>query len=144
MPSFETRSSSQRSSTFGVSTMSDESKVVAGTWSAVANVLEECPFGPGGEEIRSGTKHFKGGAKVYVIDAYWGQCRSVTVIGQHRKGRRFIKVDMEARHLTDFRPKPVYHPSVVKLIAEHFSTQKTYPDKEYAEKLAAGVQAWFK
>ena len=43
-----------------------------------------------GGEAKQGTKHFRAGAKVYVIDAFWGTCDSVTVIGQHRSSRRFI------------------------------------------------------
>jgi hypothetical protein len=35
-------------------------------------------------------KHFRGGAKVYVIDAFWGMYDSVTVIGQHRKSRKWM------------------------------------------------------
>nr|GFD56498.1 hypothetical protein [Tanacetum cinerariifolium] len=37
-------------------------------WTAVANIVRERPYGPGGAEIRLGTKHFAPGAKVYIID----------------------------------------------------------------------------
>lgn len=52
---------------------------------AVGNIKRTVGKGPGGEEEHPGTRHLRGGAKVYVIDAFWGQCEAVTVIGQHRK-----------------------------------------------------------
>ena len=45
-------------------------------------------------ERRRGTKHFRGGAKVHVIDAHWGTCEVVTVIGHHRASGRYAKLDM--------------------------------------------------
>jgi hypothetical protein len=111
-------------------------------WCVIANLVKERPFGPGGEEIRHGTKHFKGGAKLYIIDAYWGMCKSVTVIGHHRKGSRFIKLDIPASYVENLRVKPVYHPKVLQLIGEHFLSQKQYPDKAYAEKICSSIPLW--
>ncbi|MBI5759525.1 MAG: hypothetical protein HZA46_13485 [Planctomycetales bacterium] len=88
-------------------------------WAAVANVKETCRKGSGGEEVHNGTKHFRGGANVYVIDAFWGMCDSVTVIGQHRKSRKFMCVRMPARHVENLRLKLVYSPVVLALMREH-------------------------
>lgn len=41
-------------------------------WTVVAIVKEVCYLGPNGAGERNGTMHFRSGAKVYVIDAFWG------------------------------------------------------------------------
>jgi hypothetical protein len=42
-------------------------------WAIVANVVDERPSGPGGEETRRGLKIFRPGAKVYVVDGFGGE-----------------------------------------------------------------------
>jgi hypothetical protein len=113
-------------------------------WAAVANVRKACRTGPGGEEERNGTKHFRGGAKVYVIDAFWGNCHTVTVIGQHRKSRKWMCLHMPAEHLEDFRPKLVYSPTVQTMMREHYaaSGRTEPPGREYAEQICAVVPRW--
>jgi hypothetical protein len=82
-------------------------------WCVVANVVRERPFGPGGAETRHGTKHFRGGAKVHIVDAYWGMCTHVVVIGQRRSSMKWTRVAMSVAHLENFRAKLVYGPQVV-------------------------------
>jgi hypothetical protein len=109
-------------------------------WVALGNVIEERAYGEGGAEIRSGTKHFKAGAKVYVIDAYWGMCDNVIVIGRHRKTVRFMKLVIPARHLENLRLKLLYEPSVITMIKEHYGNRGY--GKDVAEKICADIPLW--
>jgi hypothetical protein len=113
-------------------------------WAAVASIREACRKCPGGEEVRKGTKHFRSGAKVYVIDAFWGTCHSVTVIGQHRKSRMWMCLHMPARHLENLRPKLVYSPTVLTLMREHYAASGYIrpPGREYAEQICTVVPRW--
>jgi hypothetical protein len=113
-------------------------------WAAVANVREACRKGPGGAELRNGTKHFRGGAKVYVIDAFRGTCHTVTVIGQHRKSRKWMCLHMPAHHLENLRPKLVYSPTVQTMMREHYaaSGRTEPPGREYVEELCAVLPHW--
>lgn len=86
-------------------------------WCLVANVVKMRRAGPGGVEVRSGTKHFAPGAKVYVIGAYWGMGgETVTVVGRHRKARRFITIATKSKYLTNWRAALVYSPAVLQRI----------------------------
>ena len=114
-------------------------------WCATANVKKDILFG---EEhtLRKGTKHFRGGAKVYIADAYWGMCDSVTVIGHHRSSGRYVKIDMHVKHLENFRLQLVYSPKVIELINKNIA-DKGYAEfdeytKEYAEKIVAALPLW--
>ena len=113
-------------------------------WAAVANVKEVCHKGPSGAEACKGTKHFRGGAKVYVIDAFWGMCDAVTVVGQHRKSRKWMCLHMPARHLENLRLKLVYSPAVLALMREHYagSGRTEPPGREYAEEICSLVPRW--
>ncbi len=114
-------------------------------WCAVANVKKEISFG---EEhiIRKGTKHFRGGAKVYIGDAYWGTCCSATVIGHHRSNGRYIKIDIPIKHLENFRLELVYSPKVIELVQESFTEKgrvgRGVYTKEEAEKLIEAIPGW--
>ncbi|MBX7169455.1 MAG: hypothetical protein K1X72_00770 [Pyrinomonadaceae bacterium] len=110
-------------------------------WCATANVKNETSFG---EEhiLRKGTKHFRGGAKIYIADAYWGMCNSVTVIGHHRSNSRFVKVDMHVKHLENFRLQLVYSPKVIELINKNSVESFIEYNKEYSEYLIAIIPEW--
>jgi len=114
-------------------------------WCATANVKKEILFG---EEhiLRKGTKHFRGGAKVYIVDAYWGMCNSVSVVGHHRANGRYIKIDIHVKRLESFRLELVYSPRVAEFIREHYAEKsgtafKRYT-KEFAEKIVASLPLW--
>jgi hypothetical protein len=92
-------------------------------------------------QVHRGTKHFRANAKVFVIDAHWGTCDSVTVIGHHRPGGRYAKLDMPVQHLEQFRMEVVYSPTVLKLLKKHFEGRAAYSE-DYAEKLLRALAQW--
>ena len=114
-----------------------ESSMVEPIWCATATVKKEISFG---EEhiIKNGTKHFRGGSKVYIADVYWGTWDSATVIGHHRSNSRYIKIDIPIKRLENLRLEFVYSPKVIQLIQRNIDEKgrvgfDTYT-KEYAEK----------
>jgi hypothetical protein len=111
-------------------------------WCAAANVKKEILFGQE-HIVRKGTRHFRGGAKVYIVDAHWGMCNSVTVIGHHRATGRYIKIDIHVKRLEKFRLELVYSPKVIALIDNHFGPgYLEYYTREYAEKIVASLPLW--
>lgn len=114
-------------------------------WCATATIKNDTIFG---EEhiLRKGTKHFRGGAKVYIADAFWGMCESVTVIGHHRSNSRYVKIDMHVKHLENFRLQLVYSPKVIELINKNI-VDKGYIGfdgytREYAERIIRALPLW--
>lgn len=88
-------------------------------WAIVANVVDERPFGPGGEETKRGLKIFRPNAKVYVIDGFGGMgWETVTVVGQPRKSPRWVTAHVQARNLHNFRVKLVYTPAALRRITQ--------------------------
>jgi len=110
-------------------------------WCATANVKNEIPFG---EEhiIKKGTKHFRGGAKIYIAYAYGGMCDDATVIGHHRSNGRFIKITMPVKHLESFRLELVYSPKVIELIKKESEESNIDYTKDYAEYLILIIPEW--
>lgn len=89
-------------------------------WCVAANAAFDRPYGPAGAERRRGTKHFAPGAKVYVFHFYWGMGgERVTVVGRHRRSKRYITLVMPAAHLANWRAELVYSPHVVRQVLEH-------------------------
>jgi hypothetical protein len=89
-------------------------------WCLAANIIAERPYGPGGQETRTGTKHFAPGAKVYLLNFFWGMGgEDVTVIGHHRRSHRLVTMTIRSRWLVNWRAELVYRPAVVRALAEH-------------------------
>jgi hypothetical protein len=107
-----------------------------------ANVVVRRSYGPLGLVDRKGTKHFRGGAKVLIIDGYGGMCEQVVVIGHHRASQRYAKMVLPARHLENFRAEVTYSPTVIRLVAEHLGPRFSVEDKAAAEKRASIYRAW--
>jgi hypothetical protein len=112
----------------------DPTKVVCATVMATHQCGKE-------SQTPKGTKHFRANAKVFVIDAYWGTCDTVTVIGHHRAGGRYAKLDMPIKHLEDFRMGVAYSPTVLELLKEHFKDRNEYSE-DYAEELLRALPQW--
>ncbi len=81
-------------------------------WCVSANIVAERPCGPGGAEMRSGTKHFKAGAKVYCVAFHAGWTR-VDVVGHHRGSYHLVRMAIRPEWLTDFKTELVYSPYVI-------------------------------
>lgn len=88
---------------------------VSPVWCMVGNIVEDRPYGPGGLERRSGTKHFRAGAKVYCFPPLWGDgYRKVKVIGHHRKSNNLVTMVIDSKWIINRRPEIVYSPSVIR------------------------------
>jgi len=84
-------------------------------WLVVANVVLWRRYGDGGQELRPGTKAYRGGAKVYVVDTYAGMGhQQLTTVGRGRHNGHWITIDTGTRHLHTFRARLVYTPAVLK------------------------------
>ncbi|WP_326657263.1 hypothetical protein [Streptomyces sp. NBC_00385] len=87
-------------------------------WLVAANVVRWRRYGDLGQEFRPGTKAFRGGAKVYVMDTYPGMGNEqLTAVGHGRHTGRWITIDTGTRHLHTFRPQLVYSPAVLERCA---------------------------
>ena len=93
------------------------------------------------KEIRRGTKHFRSGAKVFVVDAYPGAGRTVTVVGHHRAGGQFAEIDMPVRHLEGFVLERTYSPTIIKLIEARYQHPRSYTEA-YVSELLTVLPAW--
>lgn len=98
--------------------MSTETEAEPLGWCVVANVAFETANGPGGLEIRTGVRHFQGGAKVWVLPPMRANDSDrLMAVGHHRgRGHRLIRVPVLWRHLTGFRVRMIYSPAVMRAI----------------------------
>ena len=111
-------------------------------WLIAANVVEERNFGEGGLETRQGTKHFRAGAKVFIVGAHWGMCESLIVIGHHRASGRYVQMTLPKRHLVNLRMKLCYSPKVIEMVATECFTHDSIPDKTEWERQLAVIESW--
>lgn len=97
--------------------MENEDKPV---WSVIANIVPKRLYGPYGNEIKIGTKHFTPNTKVYVVDGYWGMGgESVTVIASPRKTTQYVVITIQTSVLHNFRTKLIYKPQVLRLLSQN-------------------------
>jgi len=89
-------------------------------WCVVDNVVAERPYGTGGTERRPGLKHFRYGAKLYIIDAFAGSCDRVVAIGHHSGSNRYARLVVDIHHVENFRSGLAYSPADLRIAAEHF------------------------
>ena len=114
-------------------------------WTVNANIVEKHTFGPGGKEKRIGTKHFKPGTKVYIVDWFPGGISDIVVVGLARKPRRFIKIVISVMWVENLRVKLCYNPSALKKIYSHFDTENDNVSrltKEFAEEMERVIPTW--
>ncbi|MFJ1567159.1 hypothetical protein ACIOG8_23600 [Streptomyces erythrochromogenes] len=111
-------------------------------WVVAANVVARRRCGVGGQDLRPGTKCFKGGAKVYVARVYWGPGGDrVTVAGRERHTGRWIVIDTATRHLYGFRPKLVHTPRVLERLRED-RYARGFATADYAVAAAAVLEQY--
>jgi len=97
-------------------------------WSIVGNIRPEHPSGPGGEEVRRGTRLFRPNAKIYLLNAAQSWAldperhpdERIVVLGQHRKSRQWIRCWLRSRYTTNWRIQLVYGPKVLERLREEF------------------------
>ncbi|MEU1123791.1 hypothetical protein ABZ371_09470 [Streptomyces sp. NPDC005899] len=88
-------------------------------WLIAANVVRWRRYGEGGQELRPGTKSYRGGSKVYVIETHAGVGHEqLTTIGRGRHTGTYVTIDMATRNLHTFRAVPVHSPTVLRLYEE--------------------------
>jgi len=113
-------------------------------WLVTANIVENRPYGPGGKEIRNGTKLFRGGAKVYIVGAHAGMCEDIIVLGHHRKSGKFIQSVIKVYHVENIRMTLCYSPTALKKVAEEYFTSENIPTKLQFEQDIAMYKSWQK
>ena len=85
----------------------------------VGNIVDKHYFGVN-KEIRNGTKHFRGGAKVYIFPRFPGMGHErIQVIGLPRKSYKKIDVIIPTELITNVRVKKIFHPDLKKKIEEN-------------------------
>jgi hypothetical protein len=83
-------------------------------WLVTANVVLWRRYGDLGQELRPGTKAYRGGAKVYVVGTYPGTGhQQLTTVGRGRHTGHWITIDTGVRHLHTFRARLVCAPAVL-------------------------------
>lgn len=120
----------------------DDQGMTDPVWCVVANVVTERPYGPDGAERRVGTKHFRAGAKLHIIDAYSGMCENVIAIGHHRGSNQYCRMVVSVRHLENFRVKLAYSPEVIRLANEHFATGPNAWSEKRARQMCNAFPHW--
>ena len=86
-------------------------------WAVAANIVQEHLLGVE-KELKRGTKHFRPGAKVYIVQEGWDE--NAEVVGHSRGGRR-IKIWLRRAYLENFRVELVYSPAVIKRLTNYRS-----------------------
>ncbi|MEU9233597.1 hypothetical protein [Streptomyces subrutilus] len=82
-------------------------------YAVVANVRREIPYGPGGAELRSGTRHFPAGGKVWLVTPCWDLgFGEALAVGRHRGSPRLVAVITRVTDLENFRVRAVYSPDL--------------------------------
>lgn len=88
---------------------------VSPVWCMVGNIVDQRPYGPGGREQRSGTKHFRSGAKVYCFPPLWGDgYEKIKVIGHHRKSNQLVTMVIQSKWVQNRRAKLIYNPEIIR------------------------------
>ncbi|WP_406465001.1 hypothetical protein OHB07_29065 [Streptomyces sp. NBC_00111] len=106
------------------------------SWLIAANVVRWRRYGDGGQELRPGTKSYRGGSKVYVIGSHAGSGHEqLTTIGRGRHTGTYITLGMATRNLHTFRAVPVHSPTVLRL-CEEADVGGCWTTREDAEELA--------
>ncbi len=87
-------------------------------WCIVGNIVDDHFYGEQ-KEIKSGTKHFRPGAKVYCIPEFGGMAHeTIRVIGKPRGSIRMINVIIPTKRIKNFRLQKVYSDSLFEKISE--------------------------
>ena len=82
-------------------------------WCLVGNIVKSHEYGED-HEIRTGTKQFMPGAKIYLAPIQWGDgYEDVVVIGKPRHRRGLIEIIMQRKYIISYRLQKVFQPAVL-------------------------------
>lgn len=114
----------------------NEETVEGPVWCVVANMGADHPYGPGGAEIRRGTRHFAPGARLYVRHTmgWMGDLPDLEVVGRHRATHRYVRMVVDGALLERWRADLVYSPEVIRLLQPYWDG--TVASQREAEELA--------
>lgn len=89
----------------------------------LGNIIDKHYYGEY-KEIRSGTKQFRAGAKVYLFPEYGGMGHeSMPVYGLPRKSRKKIRIVIRSEMIKNIRVKKTFDPKLIEMITNnHFYT----------------------
>lgn len=86
----------------------------------VGNIIDKHYFGEK-KEIRSGTKHFRAGAKVYLFPEYGGNGHTnIPVYGLPRKSHKKIHIVIRRNMIKNIRAKKIFDPKLIEKIDDSF------------------------
>lgn len=95
-----------------------ESRAAGATarWTVTANIsgMRRGGLGPG--QLRTGTRLFSAGTKLYVGEIYWGMLETGHMIGLARNTRKFVNCVIPLTMLCDIRPTLVYSPGALRTL----------------------------
>ena len=88
-------------------------------WCLIGNAVEEREYGEE-KELKSGTKHFRPGAKLYCFPPLWGDgYEKIKVIGLPRKSKKKITVVIKSDLVTNWRKQKVYDQYIIDAMIEN-------------------------
>lgn len=122
--------------------MPDETTTIPSQWCLVGNIVQDRPYGEGGQEHKHGTKHFAPGTKVYCLPAQWGDgYESIVVIGHHRGSKEWVTMVINSAWVTNWRAQVVYAPAVLRRIqaATNEAGQRNWTTKDEIEACGADL-----
>ncbi len=83
-------------------------------WCLVGNIVETHEYGED-HEMKTGSKHFAPGAKVFMAPVRWGDgYERISVIGKPRKKQNYVEVIMRSELIENLRMQRVYKPAVLR------------------------------
>ena len=87
----------------------------------VGNIIDKHLYGKK-KEIKSGTKQFREGAKVYLLPKYGGMGHeSIPVYGLPRKRWKKIKIVIRSEMIKNVRVKKIFDPKLIEMVTNnHF------------------------
>jgi len=86
----------------------------------VGNIIDKHYYGEN-KEMRRGTKHFRPGAKVYLLPEYGGNGHTdIPVYGLPRRSKRKIYIVVRGHMIKNIRVKKTFDPKLIAMIDDNF------------------------
>ncbi len=86
----------------------------------VGNIIDKHYYGEN-KEIRSGTKQFRAGAKVFLLPEYGGNGHiDIPVYGLPRKSHKNIQIVIRGNMIKNLRVKKTFNPKLIEKIDDNF------------------------